>query len=494
MARKIFSLETKRLVQSLFDEMKKYREIEQLSGVPQDILRLWKAKSLLSSDWIATEERQSPLSTIEREEIVKLHGQGLSCTMLAIQFGVYRGTIKSVITQSRKNEISKRAISQAFASSIATQVIEGKFRSSLKAAEFYGLEPRSVQRWVKSELKNRKGRAIVGDSSRSGDEHMRYSITSVLAYTFAIKEWITKNFNLKDHSESNIVSIVESLKGKGVPIKEACSWLGIHRSTFYRKRQKQLRAEEDDPLVTQISELQKRRNFAYGAKRMAVYLSKLNGFAINHKRVARLMRLHGLNSRVRPKRRIHYKTELLEPVQEPLYNVLKRDFSSSGPMIKLVTDMTFVPVREGWVVLSTIKDLFNHKIVARETGSSATLQLALATLNKLPTKEGLLPSDCVIHSDRGGTYTSMSYVKAVRKLGARPSYSRRGNCLDNASMETFYGHMKSETFRRMTPQERIELTRAKAQEIIDDYITWYNTERIQSSLGYVSPEEFKGSM
>lgn len=494
MARKIFSLETKRLVQSLFDEMKKYREIEQLSDVPQDILRLWKAKSLLSSDWIASEERQSPLSTIEREEIVKLHGQGLSCTKFAIQFGVYRGTIKSVITQSRKNEMSKRAISRAFASSIATQVIEGKFRSSLKAAEFYGLEPRSVQRWVKSELKNRKGRAIVGDSSRSGDEHMRYSITSVLAYTFAIKEWITKNFNLKDHSESNIVSIVESLKGKGVPIKEACSWLGIHRSTFYRKRQKQLRAEEDDPLVTQISELQKRRNFAYGAKRMAVYLSKLNGFAINHKRVARLMRLHGLNSRVRPKRRIHYRTEMLEPVQEPLNNVLKRDFSSSGPMTKLVTDMTFVPVREGWVVLSTIKDLFNHKIVAWETGSSATLQLALATLKKLPTKEGLLPSDCVIHSDRGGTYTSMSYVKAVRKLGARPSYSRRGNCLDNASMETFYGHMKSETFRRMTPQERIELTRAKAQEIIDDYITWYNTERIQRSLGYVSPEEFKGSM
>ena len=223
--------------------MKKYREIEQLSGVPQDSLRLWKAKSLLSSDWIASEERQSPLSAIEREEIVKLHGQGLSCTKLAIQFGVYRGTIKSVITQSRKNEISKRAISRAFASSIATQVIEGKFRSSLKAAEFYGLEPRSVQRWVKSELKNRKGRAIVGGSSRSGDEHMRYSITSVLAYIFAIKEWITKNFNLKDHSESNIVSIVESLKSKGVLIKEACSWLGIHRSTFYKNRQKQLRAD-----------------------------------------------------------------------------------------------------------------------------------------------------------------------------------------------------------------------------------------------------------
>ncbi|WP_290373087.1 DDE-type integrase/transposase/recombinase, partial [uncultured Parasutterella sp.] len=91
-------------------------------------------------------------------------------------------------------------------------------------------------------------------------------------------------------------------------------------------------------------------------------------------------------------------------------------------MTKLVTDMTFVPARESWVVLSTIKDLFNHKIVAWETGSSAAQQLALAMLNKLPTKEGLLPSYCVIRSDRGGTYTSMSYVKAVRKLGARPSY------------------------------------------------------------------------
>lgn len=86
----------------------------------------------MSSDWIASEERQSLLSTIESKEIVKLHGQGLSCTKLAIQFGVYRGTIKSVITQSRKNEISKRAVSRAFTSSIAAQVMEGKFRSSLR--------------------------------------------------------------------------------------------------------------------------------------------------------------------------------------------------------------------------------------------------------------------------------------------------------------------------------------------------------------------------
>lgn len=114
------------------------------------------------------------------------------------------------------------------------------------------------------------------------------------------------------------------------------------------------------------------------------------------------MRLHGLNSKVRPKRRIHFKAEMPEPVQEPLVNALKRDFSSFKPMTKLVTDMTFVPVTEGWLVLSTIKDLFNHKIVAWEPGSSATQQLALATLNKLETKGAGLPLDCVIHSDRAG--------------------------------------------------------------------------------------------
>lgn len=117
-------------------------------------------------------------------------------------------------------------------------------------------------------------------------------------------------------------------------------------------------------MVIQMTELQKRRNFSYGAKRMAVYLSKINGFAVNHKKVARLMRLHGLNSRVRPKRRCSAKLDATDQTREPLVNLLNRDFSSTSPMKKLVTDMTFIPVVEGWLVLSTVKDLFNHKIVA----------------------------------------------------------------------------------------------------------------------------------
>ena len=226
----------------------------------------------------------------------KIHSLGDSINDLAIRFNVYRTTVKSIINSHRKREgkPAKRIQSQFFASSIAASVIEGRFPSAKQAAEFYGLEPRTVQRWVKSELQKDRDRAIVRKNISDGGVPMRYSASAVLAYTMAIKEWILKNFNLKDHSDENIVSIIGSLTQKGVPIKEACSWLGINRSTFYRKRKHQLQSQEPDPLVIQMTELQKRRNFSYGSKRMAVYLSKINGFAVNHKKVARLMRLHGL--------------------------------------------------------------------------------------------------------------------------------------------------------------------------------------------------------
>ena len=492
--RKLYSVETKQLVCSLFREFKSYREIEALTNVPRDILRLWKARARNNESWILEAERKSLLSYEEKEEIIRLHTLGDSVTDLAIRFNVYRTTIKSVINSYRKSggKPAKRVQSQFFASSVADAVIQGQFLSAKQAAEFYGLEPRTVQRWVKSGLQKVKGHAIVRVNNSDRGIPMRYSASAVLAYTMTIKERILKNFNLKDHSDENIVSIIGSLTKKGVPIKEACSWLGINRSTFYRKRKRQLQSQEIDPLVVQMTELQKRRNFSYGAKRMAVYLSKLNGFPVNHKKVARLMRLHGLNSRVRPKRRCSTKLEAIDQTKGPLVNILNRNFSSKSPMKKLVTDMTFIPVVEGWFVLSTVKDLFNHKIVAWETAPSATLQLALNTLKKLAADSGKLLKNCVIHSDRGGTYTSETYIKAVKSIGAQPSYSRSGRCLDNASMESFYGHMKSETFYRTSPRDRIHLTRDKAREIIADYVNWYNTERIQKSLGYLSPEQYKG--
>lgn len=108
-----------------------------------------------------------------------------------------------------------------FSSSITDSVIQGRFPSAKQAAEFYGLETRTVQRWVKLELQKDKDRAIVRKNISDRGVPMRYSALAVLVYTMAIKEWILKNFNLKDHSEETIVSIIGSLTQKGGPIKEA---------------------------------------------------------------------------------------------------------------------------------------------------------------------------------------------------------------------------------------------------------------------------------
>lgn len=164
-------------------------------------------------------------------------------------------------------------------------------------------------------------------------------------------------------------------------------------------------------------------------------------------------------------------------------NLLKRDFQSDVPYTKMVTDMTFIPLREGWLVLSAIKDLFSHKIVGAAFRAAATIDLALKTLKGLPNSIGTIGKTAVIHSGQGSCYTSEKY-REDRGVGFCCSFSRKGNCLDNASIESFFGHLKSETYYRLSPVERSRLKRVDAERIVKSYIKWYNEERIQKSPGY----------
>ena len=358
-------------------------------------------------------------------------------------------------------------------------------KSGTQAAEYFGLNGRTVRRWIRS-AKLKKDYYQWDTSTKDADLPMRYSLATQLLQKAEIKNWIIREFNLKDRSRSNLVRLIEQIRRKGVPVKEACEWLQVCRSSYYRWRDNS-DAEPNDPLVAQIRDFQEAHSYAYGAKRMAVYLSRKNKKAVNHKKIARLMRLHGLNSRVR-RMKIMRASERTVVSKEPRYNVLRRDFESRTPFEKMVTDMTFVPVVEGWLVLSAIKDLCSKKIVSYAFGASATIELALETLHGLP-KEIEKVSDRLLHSDQGSCYTSLTYRETVSAMGMSCSFSRKGNCLDNAPMESFFGHLKSETIYRLTPSERLGLTREKAREIIARYITWYNRERIQRSLGYKSPEE-----
>ena len=153
--------------------------------------------------------------------------------------------------------------------------------------------------------------------------------------------------------------------------------------------------------------------------------------------------------------------------------MLNRDFTATRPNQKWVTDVTFILTREGWAYLSTIKDLYDNFIVAHQFGRENSVALVQQNLRKAKQKEKVTDG-LVLHSDQGQQYTSQAYFVLTQEYNITPSMSRRGNCWDNAPMENFFGHLKEEAFASIKtfPSRRLK-------QVIDDYICFYNYERIQ---------------
>ena len=172
------------------------------------------------------------------------------------------------------------------------------------------------------------------------------------------------------------------------------------------------------------------------------------------------------------KRKIYRKQDGYESYH--LYpNVLDRDFTANKPNQKWVTDVTYIRTQQGWAYLSTIKDLFDGFIVAYLFDRSQSVKLVIKTIKQATQKEKIT-AGLIIHSDQGHQYNSHPYHVLTNEHNMIQSMSRRGNCWDNAPMENFFGHLKEEAIRRVKNP-----TFQQAQQIIDDYIYFYNYERIQ---------------
>ena len=154
-------------------------------------------------------------------------------------------------------------------------------------------------------------------------------------------------------------------------------------------------------------------------------------------------------------------------------NILNREFIAERPNQKWVTDVTFVHTNQGWAYLSVIKDLYDGFIVAHNFTRQNSLRLVTNTLKQALQKE-VVTDGLILHSDQGYQYSSQLYFALTREYNISPSMSRRGNCWDNASMENFFGHLKEEALRQYHNP-----TFEEARQIIDDYIYFYNYERIQ---------------
>ena len=269
------------------------------------------------------------------------------------------------------------------------------------------------------------------------------------------------------------------------PISTMCELLGVSPSGFYaaRRRAPSVRALEHARIVNVIRHAQTRHRGRYGRRRMTTEVRETLGRPVNEKRIGRLMREHHLASRKR--RRFRVVTTDSKHAHPVAPNVLERDFQATAPNQKWVADLTYIPTDEGWLYLALVLDLFARKIVGWAMSDTMPQELTLAALwvalGWRDPQPGLLH-----HSDRGSQYAAGDYRKVLEARGITVSMSRKGDCWDNAPMESANGTFKVECVHG----EHFR-TRAEAQQALVEYIGYYNTERRHSSLGNLSPAAFE---
>ncbi|PDY44176.1 transposase [Bacillus pseudomycoides] len=219
----------------------------------------------------------------------------------------------------------------------------------------------------------------------------------------------------------------------------------------------------------------------YGYPRMKIALLEA-GFLVNHKKVCRLMRELQIQSIIRKKRRFfNGKSSKVFP------NVVEQQFRNRKSNEVLVTDITYLPFKDKFLYFSVVQDIYNNEIVAWKLSHRNDLQLVLKTLDLAAQKRDVYGT--IIHSDQGFQYTSHAYYRTLQQLGAIGSHSRKGNCHDNACIESFFSHFKSEMFYLNYYQTKEELIQA-----IETYIYHYNYKRFQKRLNHRASIEYRSSM
>lgn len=262
-----------------------------------------------------------------------------------------------------------------------------------------------------------------------------------------------------------------------------CKTFGVSRSGYYDFVRRLDRPNADAGLAQLIREQQKHCRQTYGYRRMWMWLEK-QGIHHNPKTVLRVMKKYDLLAEIRRPRKWANMGQQVHRYE----NLLNRDFHADRPNSKWVTDISYIHTGQGVLYLSMIRDLYDNSIVAYKTAESQTINLVLDTIRLAVKQEKKkVAGRLQLHSDQGFQYTSQAYFNLTKEYGITPSMSRRGNCYDNALAENFFSILKSECIYR----QKIK-TFHQANQLIDDFIYFYNHERIQLKTG-VPPLERRHS-
>jgi transposase InsO family protein len=281
---------------------------------------------------------------------------------------------------------------------------------------------------------------------------------------------------------------IEAEKTAGHRVTKTCGLFEVSRSAYYQRRNGSPSARQvgDAELTEQIKAIHDESKGTYGAPRVHKALGHLQ-VACGKRRVTRLMRVAGLEGRCKKRWR---KTTVADPEAEAARDLIQRHFGPSDELDRrYVGDITYIATWEGWAYLATVIDLASRKVVGWALADHMRTELVedaltMAFANRAP-EEGV-----VFHSDRGCQYTSQDFADLARTNGVVLSVGRKGECWDNAVAESFFATIKRELI-----DTRAWPTRKGLRRQVFEYIEgWYNTRRLHSSLGYLSPAQYEARL
>jgi putative transposase len=274
---------------------------------------------------------------------------------------------------------------------------------------------------------------------------------------------------------------------KEFSVSAMCRVLDVTRSGYYAwKRQGERPQDEEnrrlDADIRRLFDLHKAR---YGAPRLVLELRE-EGWKVSRRRVAKRMRMLGLRARAARKYKATTQSKHNLPVAP---NRLEQDFTAPAPNRAWVSDITYIWTEEGWLYLAAVLDLYSRSVIGWAMAERMTRELVMSALTMAIWRRRPEPG-VVVHSDRGSQYASGDYQALLEANGFLCSMSRKGDCYDNAAMESFFHSLKVEQIN-----DRRYRTREEAKADVFEYIeTYYNAVRRHSTLNYLSPRDFENRM
>ncbi len=272
-------------------------------------------------------------------------------------------------------------------------------------------------------------------------------------------------------------------------IEILCSIGQVSRSGYYRWRQNSVKPARDFDDYLTIKEIFDRGRGRYGWRTVQMRLSR-KGVMMNHKKIIRIMKAYHLTAKIR--RANPYRQQVRRTQEHRTFNnELNREFKPGIPFKAFCTDITYLPYSRRMAYLSAIKDIGSGEIVGWHLSQHMEMDLVTGTIEKMKKNDSLrLESfrNILIHSDQGLHYTNPEYVKVIKDLKMVQSMSRKGNYLDNAPMESFFGHLKDEVdYKSCKTFDELNL-------LIENYMEYYNRERQQWNLKKMTTIEYRNHL